>query len=108
SGAAEGFGEDVRVDPRLAKARPNEKNDRSLPVVIGQLLQQVVERPPRDQPEPRNSGGQAGLGQDKTAEGEQLGAEPATRARVEAGGRAPPSRRRAAGTRACSLASRAR
>ena len=70
SGAAERFGDHVRVDPRVAKARPDEKNDRSLAVVIGQLLQQVVESALWDQPEPRDRGGQSYLGQDETAEGE--------------------------------------
>jgi hypothetical protein len=77
-GAAEDVGQRIRVDSCPAKARADEKNDRPLPVVIGQPIQNVVERPLRRQPEPRYHAGQATLGQDEAADDEQRGAKWAT------------------------------
>jgi hypothetical protein len=78
----ERFGERVRIDPLLAEARADEKNDRLIAVVIGQLLQHVVEKALRHQPEPRDRGGQPALSQDEAAKDEQRSTEQVARARA--------------------------
>ena len=68
SGVGERAGERVRVDPRFGEARPDQKNHGPITLIIGQFVQQVVERAVRRQPKPDDRGGQSALGQDEAAE----------------------------------------